>query len=37
MLDLLPGAELVEFEFEDMCDASLAALSADPDRVKPAR
>ena len=33
MLDLLPGAELLEFEFVDMCDASLAALSADPGRV----
>lgn len=33
LLDLLPGAELFEFEFEDMCDATLAALSADPDRV----
>jgi hypothetical protein len=29
----LPGARRVEFEFEDMEDASLAALSADPERV----
>ena len=29
----LPGARLVEFEFEDMEDGSLAALSADPERV----
>ncbi|HEY6775654.1 MAG TPA: class I SAM-dependent methyltransferase [Thermoleophilaceae bacterium] len=29
----LPGARLVEFEFEDMEDASLAPLSADPERV----
>ncbi len=29
----LPGAMLVEFSFEDMEDASLAALSADPDRL----
>jgi SAM-dependent methyltransferase len=32
-LDELPGAQLIEFEFEDMQDASLAALSADPERV----
>ena len=29
----LPGARLLDFEFEDMEDASLAALSADPERV----
>jgi SAM-dependent methyltransferase len=29
----LPGARLIDFEFEDMEDASLAALSADPERV----
>ncbi len=29
----LPGARLVEFEFGDLRDASLAALSADPQRV----
>lgn len=29
----LPGAELRRFRFEDMEDASLAALSADPERV----
>jgi demethylmenaquinone methyltransferase/2-methoxy-6-polyprenyl-1,4-benzoquinol methylase len=29
----LPGAELLTLEFEDMEDASLAALSADPQRV----
>ena len=29
----LPGARLVEFEFEDMEDGSQAALSADPERV----
>jgi hypothetical protein len=28
-----PGARVVEFEFEDMEDGSLAALSADPERV----
>jgi demethylmenaquinone methyltransferase/2-methoxy-6-polyprenyl-1,4-benzoquinol methylase len=33
LLEELPGARLVVFEFEDMADASLAALSADPDRV----
>jgi demethylmenaquinone methyltransferase/2-methoxy-6-polyprenyl-1,4-benzoquinol methylase len=32
-LELLPGAELVTFEFEDLQDASLAALSADPELV----
>ncbi len=32
-LDALPGARLIDFEFEDMEDASLAALSADPERV----
>ncbi len=32
-LEELPGARLVEFQFEDMEDASLAALSADPARV----
>jgi SAM-dependent methyltransferase len=29
----LPGARLLDFEFEDTKDASLAALSADPERV----
>jgi SAM-dependent methyltransferase len=29
----LPGARLIPFEFTDMQDASLAALSADPERV----
>lgn len=29
----LPGARSVQFQFEDMQDASLAALSADPERV----
>lgn len=29
----LPGARLLDFQFEDMEDASLAALSADPERV----
>jgi SAM-dependent methyltransferase len=29
----LPGARLIDFEYEDMEDASLAALSADPARV----
>jgi demethylmenaquinone methyltransferase/2-methoxy-6-polyprenyl-1,4-benzoquinol methylase len=29
----LPGARLIPFEFEDMVDGSLAALSADPERV----
>lgn len=33
ILEELPGARLFAFEFEDMEDASLAALSADPDRV----
>jgi SAM-dependent methyltransferase len=33
ILEELPGARLFAFEFEDMDDASLAALSADPDRV----
>ena len=33
ILQELPGARLFSFEFEDMQDASLAALSADPDRV----
>jgi demethylmenaquinone methyltransferase/2-methoxy-6-polyprenyl-1,4-benzoquinol methylase len=32
-LEALPGARLVPFEFDDMEDASLAALSADPERV----
>jgi ubiquinone/menaquinone biosynthesis C-methylase UbiE len=32
-LEKLPGAHLVTLEFEDMQDASLAALSADPRRV----
>jgi hypothetical protein len=30
---ILPGARLFAFEFEDIEDASLVALSADPDRV----
>jgi SAM-dependent methyltransferase len=33
ILQELPGARLFAFAFEDMQDASLAALSADPDRV----
>jgi SAM-dependent methyltransferase len=33
ILEELPGARLLDFEFEDMQDASLAALSADPERV----
>jgi hypothetical protein len=33
ILEELPGARLFPFEFEDMTDASLAALSADPERV----
>jgi SAM-dependent methyltransferase len=33
LLEELPGARVLEFEFEDMQDASLAALSADPERV----
>ena len=33
ILEELPGARLFAFEFEDMQDASLAALSANPDRV----
>jgi SAM-dependent methyltransferase len=32
----LPGAKLAEFRFEDMEDASLAALSADPERLREA-
>ncbi len=32
-LEALPGARLMTFEFEDMQDGSLAALSADPTRV----
>jgi SAM-dependent methyltransferase len=32
-LEELPGARLIDFRFEDMEDASLAALSADPERV----
>jgi SAM-dependent methyltransferase len=32
-LSALPGSELVVFQFKDMQDASLAALSADPERV----
>jgi SAM-dependent methyltransferase len=32
-LEQLPGARLLDFKFEDMEDASLAALSADPQRV----
>lgn len=33
LLEELPGARLLVFEFEDMQDASLAALSADPERI----
>jgi demethylmenaquinone methyltransferase/2-methoxy-6-polyprenyl-1,4-benzoquinol methylase len=33
LLEELPGARLFVFEFEDMQDASLAALSADPERL----
>ena len=33
ILQELPGARLFAFEFEDLEDASLAALSADLDRV----
>jgi SAM-dependent methyltransferase len=33
ILDQLPGSRLIQFEFEDMEDGSLAALSADPERV----
>jgi SAM-dependent methyltransferase len=33
ILELLPGARVLDFQFEDMQDASLAALSADPERV----
>ena len=33
ILEELPGAQMVAFEFEDMEDASLAALSAAPERV----
>jgi SAM-dependent methyltransferase len=33
ILQELPGASFLEFEFEDILDASLAALSADPERV----
>ncbi|MFL5824765.1 MAG: class I SAM-dependent methyltransferase [Solirubrobacteraceae bacterium] len=32
-LNALPGAEMVEFRFEDMDDASMAALSADPEEL----
>jgi demethylmenaquinone methyltransferase/2-methoxy-6-polyprenyl-1,4-benzoquinol methylase len=32
-LEELPGARLIDFRFEDIEDASLAALSADPERV----
>jgi demethylmenaquinone methyltransferase/2-methoxy-6-polyprenyl-1,4-benzoquinol methylase len=32
-LDQLPGARLFDFQFQDMEDASLAALSAQPDRL----
>jgi hypothetical protein len=32
-LEELPGARIIDFVFEDMEDASLAALSADPERV----
>jgi SAM-dependent methyltransferase len=33
ILEQLPGARLLDFQFRDMQDASLAALSADPERV----
>jgi len=33
LLEELPGARLLVFQFEDIQDASLAALSADPERV----
>jgi SAM-dependent methyltransferase len=33
VLERLPGAQLLTVRFEDMADASLAALSADPERV----
>jgi SAM-dependent methyltransferase len=33
LLEELPGAELVDFQFHDLEDSSLAALSADPERV----
>jgi SAM-dependent methyltransferase len=33
LLEELPGARLVQFEFKDIQDGSLAALSADPRRV----
>jgi len=33
ILEQLPGARLLAFAFEDIQDASLAALSADPERV----
>jgi SAM-dependent methyltransferase len=33
ILEELPGARLIPFTFEDMEDASLGALSADPERV----
>jgi SAM-dependent methyltransferase len=33
LLEELPGADLVDFEFHDLEDGSLAALSADPERV----
>lgn len=33
ILEQLPGARLVPFEFTDVQDASLAALSADPQQV----
>lgn len=33
ILDEIPGARLVPFEFKDMQDASLAAISADPEQV----
>lgn len=32
-LEQLPGAHVVQFQFEDMQDASLAAISADPQRL----
>lgn len=33
ILEDLPGARLIDFQFEDIEDASLAALSTDPERV----
>jgi hypothetical protein len=33
ILEMLPGARLIPFQFSDMEDGSLAALSADPELV----